>query len=148
MLTRDPEDEILPLTKELGITFVPYSPICRGLLSSHRVSGEDTADFRNYLPRFQGQAYQNNKEIAGKLTQIAGHKGCSLAQLSLAWVMAQSAHIVPIPGTSKIKNLESNADAVNLSLSLQDLQNIAAILDSIQVTGERYTVEGMKGVNV
>ena len=148
MLTRDPEDEILPLTTELGITFVPYSPICRGLLSTHTVNGTNVEDFRNFLPRFQGAAYQNNKEIVEQLSQIAKRKDCSLAQLSLAWVMAQGDNIVPIPGTSKMKNLESNADAVNVSLNQEDLQELSTLLNSIKVTGERYTVEGMKGVNV
>ena len=148
MLTRDPEDEILPLTRELGITFVPYSPICRGLLSTQTVNETNAEDFRNFLPRFQGAAYQNNKEIAEQLSQIAKRKDCSLAQLSLAWVMAQGDNIVPIPGTSKMKNLESNADAVNVSLNQEDLQELSTLLNSTKVTGERYTVEGMKGVNV
>lgn len=148
MLTRDPEDEIITLTKELGITFVPYSPICRGLLSRQTINAADSADFRNCLPRFQGGAYQNNKEIAERLSQIAIRKGCSLAQLSLAWVMSQSDNIVPIPGTSKIRNLEANAAAVDIALTSGDQLDIAAILSSLQVAGERYTAEGMKGVNV
>lgn len=148
MLTRDPEEEILALTKELGITFVPYSPICRGLLSKNRINANDPADFRNHLPRFQGGAYQNNKEIAEKLSQIAGSKRCSLAQLSLAWVMAQRDNIVPIPGTSKIKNLDANAAVMGIELTDSDLDDISSILNSLTVEGERYTAEGMKGVNV
>jgi len=148
MLTRDPEDEIIGLTKELGITFVPYSPICRGLLSTNTINTKDSADFRNHLPRFQGGAYQNNKEIAERLSQIAARKHCSLAQLSLAWVMAQSDNIVPIPGTSKSKNLEANAAAIHVRLTESELHDISSLLDSLKVAGERYTAEGMKGVNV
>lgn len=148
MLTRDPEKEILPLTRELGISFVPYSPICRGLLSGQTINANDSADFRNALPRFQGSAYQNNKEIAERLATIAQRKGASVAQLSLAWVMAQGGNIVPIPGTTKKKNLEANAAAVHLDLNSSDLNSIDEILHSVQVEGERYTAEGMKGVNV
>nr|WP_320011938.1 aldo/keto reductase [uncultured Desulfobulbus sp.] len=148
MLTRDPEKEILPLTRELGISFVPYSPICRGLLGDQVIKADDSEDFRNALPRFQGGAYKNNKEIAERLSKIAQRKGASVAQLSLAWVMAQGVNIVPIPGTTKNKNLEANAAAVHLDLTSSDLCDIEEILHSVKVQGARYTAEGMKGVNV
>ncbi|WP_432738098.1 aldo/keto reductase [Maridesulfovibrio sp. FT414] len=148
MLTRDPEDEILALTRELGITFVPYSPICRGLLSSSRIDSNDSADFRRNLPRFQGEAYDKNKSIATALSEIAQAKGCSLAQLSLAWVLAQGDNIVPIPGTTKIKNLESNIEAAGINLTGDELAEIDIILSGATVEGARYTEEGMKGVNL
>ncbi|MFW5501567.1 MULTISPECIES: aldo/keto reductase [unclassified Maridesulfovibrio] len=146
MLTRDPETEILALTRELGISFVPYSPICRGLLSNWKPS-EDKTDFRNMLPRFQGDAYDSNKVIADALALIAEEKGCTLAQLSLAWVCAQAENIIPIPGTTKIQNLDSNIGATQVNLSNDDLAAIESILKSNKVQGNRYTDEGMKGVN-
>lgn len=148
MLTRDPENEILPLTKELGISFVPYSPICRGLLSSNKISDSDPADVRKFLPRFQGDAYEKNKMIAAQLSEIAEQKKCTLAQLSLAWVIAQGENIIPIPGTTKIKNLDSNIKAVDVILASTDLAQVEKILRQNAVQGGRYTAEGMKGVNV
>ena len=147
MLTRDPEEEMLPLTKELGITFVPYSPICRGLLSASKISENDPKDIRKFLPRFQDGAYENNKNIATQLSTVAERKKCSLAQLSLAWVLAQGDNIVPIPGTTKIKNLDSNINAKQVELNRTDLAEIESILNQNDVTGARYTAEGMKGVS-
>ena len=147
MLTRDPEAELITLTQELGITFVPYSPICRGLLSASSLNTNDPADFRTNLPRFQGDAYDANKRIAQKLTEIAEDFGCTLPQLSLAWVMAQGENIIPIPGTTKTKNLDANIEAARIKLSAGDIQRINKVLDSHLVQGERYTPEGMKGVN-
>ena len=147
MLTRDPEEDILPLTKELGITFVSYSPICRGLLSAGTVKDNDPKDVRNMFPRFQGDSYKSNKQIVGRLAQIAAGKGCSIAQLSLAWVMAQADHLVPIPGTTRLKNLEANVDAAQVELSPHDLTAIMEVLNTSSVQGERYTAQGMKGVN-
>ncbi|WP_319776855.1 aldo/keto reductase [Maridesulfovibrio sp.] len=146
MLTRDPENEILGLTRELGISFIPYSPICRGLLSSWKPS-KDKNDFRNRLPRFQGEAYAGNKTIADALGVLAENKGCTLAQLSLAWVCAQAENIIPIPGTTKIKNLDSNIGATQIELNKEDLAAIETILSTRKVLGNRYTDEGMKGVN-
>ncbi len=148
MLTRDPESEILPLTRELGISFVPYSPICRGLLSNNKISENDPADVRKFLPRFQGDAYEKNKMITVRLSEIAEQKQCTLAQLSLAWVIAQGDNIIPIPGTTKIKNLESNIRATEIKLTPAELTQIDTILKQNTVQGERYTSEGMKGVNV
>jgi aryl-alcohol dehydrogenase-like predicted oxidoreductase len=99
------------------------------------------------LPRFQGDSYNTNKYIAQKLTEIAEDIGCTLAQLSLAWVMAQGGNIIPIPGTTKIKNLDSNIEAVRIKLHPKALERIVEVLDSHTVKGERYTSEGMKGVN-
>ncbi|WP_027723090.1 aldo/keto reductase [Maridesulfovibrio zosterae] len=147
MLTRDPEEEMLPLTKELGITFVPYSPICRGLLSTSKIAENDPNDVRKFLPRFQDGAYENNKNIATQLSTVAERKKCSLAQLSLAWVLAQGDNIIPIPGTTKIKNLDSNINAQQVELNRMDLAEIDSILNQNEVKGERYTAEGMKGVS-
>lgn len=147
MFTRDPEKEMLPLTEELGITFVPYSPICRGLLSPDAPSCEDESDVRKNLPRFSGEAYKNNIRIADELNRIAERKHCGLAQLSLAWVMSQADNIVPIPGTTKVRHLESNIGAVNIELSADDLSEIESVLNSNTIAGERYTEEGMKGLN-
>lgn len=147
MLTRDPENEILELTRQLNVTFVPYSPICRGLLSPSRIDPNDKNDFRRNLPRFKGEAYDNNKSIAEKLTETARRKECTLPQLSLAWVMAQAENIVPIPGTTKITNLDSNIGAAGIKLTPEDLEEIDAILSQNRVEGARYTEEGMKGLN-
>ena len=147
MLTRDPETEILSVTNELGISFVPYSPICRGLLSTTAHREDDSADFRMNLPRFQGDSYKTNKHIARKLTEIAEDIGCTLAQLSLAWVMAQGDNMIPIPGTTKLKNLDLNIEAARIRLYQRELEQIGEVLDRHTVKGERYTSEGMKGVN-
>lgn len=148
MLTRDPEAEILSLTQELGITFVPYSPICRGILSAENPKRDDPGDVRKNLPRFQGEALDNNRKIARKLSRIASMRGCSLAQLSLAWVMGQGDHVVPIPGTTRLENLEDNVRATQVELTGDDLTFIMEVLNNHTVQGERYTPEGMKGVNV
>ncbi|KAB1441634.1 aldo/keto reductase [Pseudodesulfovibrio senegalensis] len=147
MFTRDPEQETLAVTRELGASFVAYSPICRGLLGLLQPGG-DGKDFRQYLPRFQGQAYEANREVALRLDELAQSKGCTLAQLSLAWVMAQSGNVVPIPGTTKPRNLTANIGAFTVNLDAADLRAVDAILDAHAVQGARYTEEGMKGVNV
>lgn len=147
MFTRDPEQEMLAVTKELGVTFVPYSPICRGILSSSVPDTQDAADVRSALPRFKDEAYKKNLSIAEQLGKIAEAKKCSLAQLSLAWVMAQADNIVPIPGTTKVKHLESNIGAAEVEFSTDELKDIESILSVNSVAGERYTEEGMKGVN-
>ncbi|XPV75117.1 MAG: aldo/keto reductase [Desulfovibrio sp.] len=146
MFTRDPELSMLQATQELGVSFVAYSPICRGLLGLLKPAS-DASDFRNKLPRFQGDAYEKNRAVALKLDAIAKEKGCTLAQLSIAWVMAQADNIIPIPGTSKIKNLSSNLGAVGVALSLEDMQQIENVFAEQGVQGERYTEEGMKGVS-
>lgn len=147
MFTRDPEQDVLGVTQELGVSFVAYSPICRGLLGLLKPTAEKD-DFRQMLPRFQGDAYEKNREVAMKLNDIALSKGCSLAQLSIAWVMAQSENVIPIPGTTKVKNLASNLGAVNVSLSESEMQKIENVLAVHTVEGARYTEEGMKGVKV
>lgn len=147
MFTRDPEQNVLNVTKELGVSFVAYSPICRGLLGLLKLTNEKD-DFRQKLPRFQGDAYEKNRTIAMKLDKIAQSKGCNLAQLSISWVMAQSENVIPIPGTTKIQNLTSNLGAMNVLLNKKDMLAIENILTAQDIQGDRYTEEGMTGVSV
>jgi len=110
--------------------------------------GEKENDFRQKLPRFHGEAYEKNRGIALELNALARSKNCTLAQLSLAWVMAQSENVIPIPGTTKVGNLTANIGSLAVSLARNDLAAIEDILAEHQVEGDRYTQEGMKGVNV
>jgi aryl-alcohol dehydrogenase-like predicted oxidoreductase len=145
--TRDVEAEILPLCRELGIGFVPYSPLGRGFLSGRFSSPEeiDEDDFRRNNPRFSGENFEQNLRIAAKVKEIADEKGITPAQLALAWVLAQGENIVPIPGTKRRSYLEQNAAAVEVELSQADLERIDAELP--EVSGERYAPEGMATVN-
>ena len=112
LLTRDVEIGILPLTKELGITLVPFSPLGRGLVTNTiNVDAMDENDFRKHLPRYNGRYWENNRNLALGFTEIAADKGITSAQLALAWLLAQSENIIPIPGTKRIKYLEENAGA-------------------------------------
>jgi len=126
--SRDPEDQLLPLLRELGIGFVPYSPIGRGFLSGAIKSLEHLSsdDFRRSQPRLQGENFKKNSVFVEKLGAIAGAKGCTPAQLSLAWVLAQGADIVPIPGTTRCKHLEENVAAAGLVLTREELAQIDA----------------------
>jgi aryl-alcohol dehydrogenase-like predicted oxidoreductase len=135
--TRDVEAEILPTCRELGIGFVPYSPLGRGFLSGRFTSPEDldAGDFRRHGPRFTGDNLDANLKLAAKVAEIAESKGCTPAQLALAWVLAQGDDIVPIPGTKRREYLEQNAAAVDVELSADDLARIDAELPS--AAGER-----------
>jgi aryl-alcohol dehydrogenase-like predicted oxidoreductase len=146
--TRDPEAEILPTCRELGIGFVPYSPLGRGFLSGRFKSPEelDEGDFRRYGPRFTGENLLANQRLASKLAEIAEEKGITPAQLALAWVLAQGEDLVPIPGTKRRTYLEENAAAVDVELSDEDLARIEAELPS--AAGERYDEAGMASVNL
>ena len=121
--TRDPEAEILPTCRELGIGFVPYSPLGRGFLSGRFNSPEelDENDFRRHGPRFTGENLEANLKLAAKVEEIAEEKGVTPAQLALAWVLAQGEDVVPIPGTKRRKYLEENAAAVDVELTAEDL---------------------------
>jgi len=146
--TRDVEAEILPLCRELGIGFVPYSPLGRGFLA-HRFSSPDEideGDFRRSNPRFQGANWEANQRIVGKVEEIAEEKGITPAQLALAWVLAQGDDIVPIPGTKRRKYLEDNAAAADVELTDEDLARIEQELP--EVSGERYDEVGMATVNL
>jgi aryl-alcohol dehydrogenase-like predicted oxidoreductase len=146
--TRDPEAEVLPTCRELGIGFVSYSPLGRGFLSGRFRSPEelDEGDFRRYGPRFTGENLEANRRLAEKVQELAEDKGVTPAQLALAWVLAQGEHIVPIPGTKRRAYLEQNAEAVEIDLSDEELARIDAELPP--VSGARYDEAGMAGVNI
>src|ERR671918_498822 len=146
--TRDPEAEILPTCRELGIGFVPYSPLGRGFLTGRFTSPDDFEDddFRCSNPRFVGENFEANQRIVAKVKEIAGEKGVTPAQLALAWVLAQGDDIVPIPGTRHTRYLEENAAAADQELSDEELSRIAEELP--EVAGERYAPEGMATVNI
>jgi aryl-alcohol dehydrogenase-like predicted oxidoreductase/GNAT superfamily N-acetyltransferase len=146
--TRDPEAEVLPTCRELGIGFVAYSPLGRGFLSGRFNSPEelDENDFRRRGPRFTGENLEANRRVAAKVAEIAGEKGITPAQLALAWVLAQGEDIVPIPGTKRRTYLEENARAVEVELTEEDLARIEAELPP--VAGERYDEAGMASVNL
>jgi aryl-alcohol dehydrogenase-like predicted oxidoreductase len=146
--TRDPEPEILPTCRELGIGFVAYSPLGRGFLA-HRFASQDEmdeGDFRRSNPRFQGENWERNQRIVAKVEEIAEEKGITPAQLALAWVIAHGEDIVPIPGTKRRKYLEENAAASGVELSDEDLARIDEELPV--VSGDRYAPDGMAAVNL
>ncbi|MEJ1997686.1 MAG: aldo/keto reductase [Maritimibacter sp.] len=147
--TREVEEEVLPTCRELGIGFVPYSPLGRGFLTGRFQDGTgfEDGDFRAGLPRFQAEAAAANRRIAELVNGIAARKGCSAAQLSLAWLLAQGDDIVPIPGTKRIAYLRDNAGSVEVQLSAAEMQEIDEALAGIEVAGARYTEEGMKGLD-
>jgi aryl-alcohol dehydrogenase-like predicted oxidoreductase len=147
--TRDPEHNgVLDTCRELGIGFVPYSPLGRGFLSGRFKSPEelDDNDFRKHGPRFTGENLDNNLALAAKVAEIAEEKGITPAQLALAWVLAQGEDLVPIPGTKRRTYLEENAAAVDVELTGEDLSRIDAELP--EVAGERYDPSGMASVNL
>src|SRR5207253_6855264 len=124
--TRDPEDEVLGVCRELGIGFVPYSPLGRGFLTGKIRKPEDLPedDYRKTTPRFQGENFQRNLDLVARVEEIAKEKHCSSAQLALAWVLAQGDHIVPIPGTKRRKYLQENIGALDVDLTSNDLERI------------------------
>src|SRR5580765_7414907 len=145
--TRDPEAEVLPTCRELGIGFVPYSPLGRGFLAGRFASPEelDENDFRRTGPRFTGDNLQANLRLADKVKEIAAEKDVTPAQLAIAWLLAQGDDIVPIPGTKRRTYLEQNAAAVEVELTADDLDRIDAELP--QTAGDRYDQAGMASVN-
>ena len=138
--TRGPEAEVLPTLEELGIGFVPFSPLGRGFLTGKIDENTtfDSSDFRNSLPRFTPEARKANKELVDLLGQIAERKNATPAQIALAWLLAQKPWIVPIPGTTKLSRLEENIGAVNVELTPDDLQEIENAAAKIKVQGARY----------
>ena len=137
---REAEHEILPAIEELGIGFVPFSPLGRGFLTGtiNANTQFDNTDFRNVVPRFSEENRKANQVVVDELTEFAKKKNSSPAQIALAWVLAQKPWIVPIPGTTKIHRLEENVKAVNLTLSTQDLQEIERAFSRIKIQGVRY----------
>ena len=147
--SRDPEDGILDVCRELGIGFVPYSPLGRGFLTGRIKSIDDLApdDYRRNSPRFQGKNFEKNLELVKRIEEMAAEKGCTPAQLALAWVLAQGEDIVPIPGTKRRRYLEENVAALEVSLTPQDLKRIDEIAPQDVAAGARYPEAGMAAVN-
>ena len=141
--TRTPEAEVLPLLEELGIGFVPYSPLGRGFLTGKidESTTFESNDFRNLLPRFSAEARKANQTLVDLLKSIGASKNATPAQIALAWLLAQKPWIVPIPGTTKLNRLEENIGAVEVELSADDLREIDAAASKITVAGERYPEE-------
>ena len=148
--SRDAEAEVLPTVRELGIGYVAYSPLGRGFLSGRFKSPADfpEGDFRHNHPRFQGENFQKNIALVREVEAMAADKGCSAAQLALAWVLAQGGDVVPIPGTKHVRYLDENIDALDAALSQDDLDRLDAILPPGAAAGPRYPERGMAGVNL
>ncbi|TNE60410.1 MAG: aldo/keto reductase [Bacteroidetes bacterium] len=139
LLTREVEQEILPFCQSMDITFVPFSPLARGLVTNTLNMAETPErDFRRTLPRYQATYAENNRNLARDLADLARALDCTAAQLALAWVLAQGDHIIPIPGTKKVRYLQENAAAADIQLSPADLDAIQAVLDRWPNTGDRY----------
>jgi aryl-alcohol dehydrogenase-like predicted oxidoreductase len=148
--TRDPEGEILATTRALGIGFVPYAPLGRGFLTGRFQKPEDLpeGDFRKSSPRWSPENFQKNLDLVEAVKQISAEKGCTPAQLALAWVLAQGEDIVPIPGTRRISRLEDNIGALDVRLSADDLGRLDAALPRGAAAGDRYAAAGMKTLNL
>jgi aryl-alcohol dehydrogenase-like predicted oxidoreductase len=147
--TRDPEDDVLPLCRELGIGFVAYSPLGRGFLTGRFRTFEDLPqdDYRRNSPRFQGENFQRNLDLVARVEQIARRKKCTPAQLALAWLLAQGEDIVPIPGTKQRRYLEENVGALDIELTAGDLEEIEEVAPKGAAAGERYHEAGMRTIN-
>jgi aryl-alcohol dehydrogenase-like predicted oxidoreductase len=137
---REPETKVFPVLEELGIGFVPYSPLGRGFLTGQIRSADDFApdDFRQHSPRFQGENLARNLELVDRVKEMAEQKKCTPAQLALAWLLAQGPHIVPIPGTKKRERLTENLGAVDVELTADDLQHLDELAPAGVAAGERY----------
>ena len=138
--SREPEEEILPTVRELGIGFVPYSPLGRGFLTGRFQSPDDLpeGDFRRVNPRFEGENFDRNLKLVERVTEIAAEKGVTPGQLALAWVLAQGEDLVPIPGTKRLKYLEENVAAAEVELSDEDLRRIDEAAPAGAAVGDRY----------
>ena len=146
---RDVEDEILPTCRELGIGFVPYSPLGRGFLTGSFKTFENLPadDFRRTQPRFQGENFQKNLDLVSHIEQLASKKGCTPSQLALSWLLHQGDDLAPIPGTKRVKYLEENVGAVDVTLTPDDLRKIDEIAPKGVAAGTRYPEAGMAAVN-
>lgn len=147
--SREPEDEILATVRELGIGFVPYSPLGRGFLSGEIKSIDDLPadDFRRSNPRFMGDNFQKNLDLVAAVSAVAADKGVTAAQLALAWVLAQGEDLVPIPGTRRLATLEQNIAATEIALTPDDLARIEAAFPKGAASGERYAAAGRSALN-
>jgi aryl-alcohol dehydrogenase-like predicted oxidoreductase len=148
--SREVEDEVLPTCRELGIGFVPYSPLGRGFLTGQIKKFEDLAedDYRRHSPRFQGENFQKNLDLVTRIEAIARKKNCTASQLALAWVLAQGEDVVPIPGTKRIKYLEENAGALRVQLTQGDLDRLDAVMPKGAAAGERYHEQAMQALDI
>ncbi|MHB9055887.1 MAG: aldo/keto reductase [Paludibacteraceae bacterium] len=146
---REPEQQILPLLEELGIGFVPFSPLGKGFLTGKIDSSTSFGqnDFRTTVPRFSEENLKRNSVLVDLVKQFAMEKNCEPSQIALAWVLAQKSWIVPIPGTTKINRLQENVGAVNVSLSTDDLKKISDAMSNIEIVGERYSPSSQKMIN-
>lgn len=147
--SREPEDEIFATVRELGIGFVPYSPLGRGFLSGEIKSIDDLPadDFRRTNPRFMGDNFQKNLDLVAAISAIAADKGVTAAQLALAWVMAQGEDLIPIPGTRRVATLEQNIAATEVVLTAEDLARIEGVFPKGAASGERYAAAGRSALN-
>ena len=147
--SRDPEGELLDTVRELGIGFVAYSPLGRGFLTAKITSLDDLADndWRRSMPRFEQENFGRNLELVERIKALAARKGCSTAQLALAWVLAQGDDIVPIPGTKRRRYLEENIGALDVHLAPDELAEIDAILPAGSAAGSRYSAPGMRTIS-
>lgn len=147
--TRDPEDEVLPTCRELGIGFVAYSPLGRGFLTGRFRTVDDLApdDYRRNSPRFQGDNFQRNLDLVERVGEIARRKKCTPSQLAIAWVLAQGEDVVPIPGTKQRRYLEENLRAVEVELTPGDLEEIDEVAPKGVAAGERYHEAGMRTID-
>jgi aryl-alcohol dehydrogenase-like predicted oxidoreductase len=147
--SRDPEREVLPTVRELGIGYVAYSPLGRGFLTGRFKVFEDLPvdDYRRYHPRFQGGNFQKNVDLVAKIWELAQRKGCTPSQLALAWVLAQGPDIVPIPGTKQSRYVDENLAALDVVLTPEDLHAIDAMLPAGSTAGDRYNAQAMAAVN-
>jgi aryl-alcohol dehydrogenase-like predicted oxidoreductase len=142
--SRDLEEDIVPTCQDLGIALVPYSPLGRGFFAGYKAEA-GTQDFRSLQPRLTGENAQKNELLRARVEAIAARKGCSLNQLALAWVLHNGNDVVPIPGTTKKANLESNIGAVGVSLSKEEIKEIEAAVPISEVAGDRYHADHLKG---
>ncbi len=147
--SRDPEDELIATCRELGITFIPYSPLGRGFLTGRIKNVEDLSpdDWRRDNPRFQGENFQRNLDLVRRVEEMSREKGCQPAQLALAWVLAQGEDMVPIPGSSRKSHLEENVGALDVTLSSDDLARLDEVAPKGVAAGERYPERAMRAVN-
>ena len=147
--SRDAEAEVLPTVRELGIGYVAYSPLGRGFLTGQIKSPDDFPDddFRRFHPRFTGENFAKNIQLVHEVEAMAKEKGCTTAQLALAWVLAQGDDIVPIPGTKHVRYLDENIDALEVKLTDEDLRRLDEILPPGAAAGQRYHERGMETVN-
>ncbi|MBV8907988.1 MAG: aldo/keto reductase [Sphingomonas sp.] len=147
--SRDAEAEVLPTVRELGIAYVAYSPLGRGFLSGRFKSPDDFPedDFRKFHPRFQGENFEKNIQLVREVERLANEKGCTTAQLALAWVLAQGEDVVPIPGTKHVRYLDENIGALEVKLTDADLQRLDEILPPGAAAGQRYHERGMETVD-